>query len=246
MQDTSWFESWFNSPYYHLLYKDRDEEEAKAFIERLTRHLHLPKQARILDLACGKGRHSISLADLGYQVLGIDIAPENIAYANNWARPGLTFAVHDMRQPLSQEPFGAVLNLFTSFGYFDREEEHQAALQTMALALTEDGKLVIDYLNIDQVIAQLVNREVREIEGIQFQIERRLNGNFLRKEIRVIDPSVQHPLVFSEQVAMFRLQDFEKLLDRAGLVVRETAGNYQLEEYDALQSPRLILICTRK
>ena len=245
MKDASWFESWFNSPYYHLLYRDRDESEARPFIQRLTTYLKLPTQARILDLACGKGRHSISLSELGFEVLGIDIAPENIAFANQLIRPGLSFAVHDMREPLSGMPFDAIFNLFTSFGYFESEQEHQAALHTMARALKTDGKLVIDYLNVVTVIQQLVESEERTIDGIHFQINRKLSGGFLIKEIFISDPSHPTPLHFVEKVATFRIEDFSQLLQREGLYIREALGDYTLVPFNPETSPRLILICEK-
>jgi SAM-dependent methyltransferase len=245
MNDASWFESWFNSPYYHLLYKDRDESEARPFIERLTKYLQLPPHARVLDLACGKGRHSISLADLGYVVLGIDIAPENIAATNQLQRPGLSFSVHDMRIKLDVDPFDAVLNLFTSFGYFETDEEHQKAIQTMALALKPGGKLVIDYLNVDQAIAQLIPEEHREIEGVQFRVQRLADAHHLIKKIEVLDPNKQNRFTHTEKVAAFRLADFTRMLSVEGLTIKEVFGNYQLEKFDNNCSPRMIMICER-
>lgn len=246
MNDPSWFESWFNSPYYHLLYRDRDQSEARPFIERLTRHLHLPPQARILDLACGKGRHSIVLANLGYDVLGVDIAPENIAQASLSSRTGLSFAVQDMREPLDAEPFDAVLNLFTSFGYFDTEQEHLAALNTMACALKPNGKLVIDYLNMDQALAQLVKKEARTIEDVHFEITRRTAAGYLIKEISVQDRKKNQTFFFSEKVALFRKNDFELMLLQVGLSILEVWGDYRLQPFDAQHAPRMILIGGRK
>jgi 2-polyprenyl-3-methyl-5-hydroxy-6-metoxy-1,4-benzoquinol methylase len=245
MNDPSWFESWFNSPYYHLLYRDRDESEARPFIERLTNHLQLPKQARILDLACGKGRHSISLADLGFEVHGIDIAPENIAHADRFSRPGLSFSVHDMRQSLSGEPFDVVLNLFTSFGYFESETEHQSALHTMSAALKTNGKLVIDYLNVNTVIKQLVKSESRTIDGVHFQIRRNVVAGYLIKEIIIDDPRRSKKLTFSEKVATFGLEDFKRLLQPERIGIGEVLGDYALAPFDPERSPRLILICEK-
>jgi len=242
MNDPSWFESWFNSPYYHLLYRDRDESEARPFIERLMRHLQLPPGARILDLACGKGRHSIVLADLGYEVLGIDIAPENIAQAKQFSRTGFSFDVHDMRQPLFAEPFDAVLNLFTSFGYFDTEQEHLAALETMARALKPTGKLVIDYLNIGLARAQLVENEARTIEEVKFDITRKIVANYLVKKTVVEDRKKNQSLAFEEKVSMFGENDFARMLAQVNVSIVEVWGDYLLSPYNPVESPRMILI----
>ena len=245
MNESSWFESWFNSPYYHLLYRDRDESEARPFIEGLTHHLQLPPRAHVLDLACGKGRHSLRLAELGYEVLGIDIAPENIAYAQQFERPGLRFQVHDMREPLDAAPFDVVLNLFTSFGYFDQEEEHQAAIHTMASALKPEGKLVIDFLNAKYTIDRLIPKEERTIDGIDFQIHRRTEGLQVIKEIRIRDPRNSSTEAFSEQVTAFRLEDFQRMLHKEDMEVKEVFGDYALSAFDPTESPRLIMVCTR-
>lgn len=245
MNESSWFESWFNSPYYHLLYRDRDESEARPFIEKLTAHLKLTAGARVLDLACGKGRHSVGLADLGFDVMGIDIAPENIAFASQFERPGLSFKVHDMREPLHEKPFDAVLNLFTSFGYFDRPEEHQAALHTMVHALKPAGRLVIDFLNIDYTIDKLIPTEERVIDGVSFHINRRLEGLHVIKEIRITDPRNTSTLKFAEQVAAFHLEDFQRMLNKEDVTIQEVFGDYHLSAYDPTQSPRLIMICAR-
>lgn len=245
MQQAAWFESWFNSPYYHRLYQDRDESEAQAFIKAITDHLKLDPGSRILDLACGKGRHSICLADEGYDVLGIDIAPENILFANQFERDHLAFAVHDMREPLPGRVFDVVLNLFTSFGYFDQEAEHQAALHTMSLALAESGVLVIDYLNSRWVSRQLVAEEQRSIDDVQYFIRRWEDAHHFYKEIEIRIPAHTTPLRFQEKVAKFELADFKSMLEQEGLQIRELFGDYKLHPYDPDRSPRLILLAQR-
>jgi SAM-dependent methyltransferase len=245
MQQAAWFESWFNSSYYHRLYQDRDESEAQAFIEQLTDHLRLSPGARILDLACGKGRHSLSLADLGYEVLGIDIAPQSIAYAQQFERPGLRFMVHDMREKVQAPGFDVVLNLFTSFGYFDSATEQQRALHTMATALNESGTLVIDYLNVAYVSSRLIRQEQRSIQEDHYSIERWEDADHFYKAIEVLSPNEPTPLRFQEKVAKFSLSDFQRMLAQEGLRIRETFGNYQLQPYHPEDSPRLILVAER-
>ena len=78
---TQWFTSWFDTPYYHTLYKDRNHSEAQVFMDNLTNYLNVPEHGEILDLACGKGRHSIYLNSLGYNVTGVDLSENSIEYA---------------------------------------------------------------------------------------------------------------------------------------------------------------------
>ena len=174
------------------------------------------------------------------------IAPENIAQARQQERALLQFAVHDMRQPIEAPPFDAVLNLFTSFGYFDNESEHQAALHTMASALKPNGVLVIDYLNVDNVRANLVPLEEVEINRIRFTIRRKESATQFIKEITVEDPAMKQPLHFEETVAKFQQADFERMLSKEDLKIRAALGDYSLNAYDPVQSPRLILIAERR
>ena len=80
-QAQTWYSSWFDTPYYHLLYKNRDEQEAKAFIDLLCQYLNLPAGSLALDLACGKGRHAKVMAENGLNVTGLDLSPGSIAEA---------------------------------------------------------------------------------------------------------------------------------------------------------------------
>ena len=94
----SWYRSWFNSPYYHLLYADRDEKEAAEFINNLVDHLKPQPGSRMLDVACGNGRHARQLATKGFQVTGIDLSENSISEAENDQSENLHFFVHDMRK----------------------------------------------------------------------------------------------------------------------------------------------------
>ncbi|MFM1914418.1 MAG: hypothetical protein RLZZ531_87, partial [Bacteroidota bacterium] len=125
MSKKDWFEDWFDTGYYHLLYQNRDEREAERFIQKLMVHLNLPASSKLLDLACGKGRHAKFLSDLGHDVLGVDLSQNSISNARQWSNEHLRFETHDMREVIENEQFDAIFNLFTSFGYFDHESENQ-------------------------------------------------------------------------------------------------------------------------
>ena len=120
MKEKSWYEEWFDSPYYHLLYQDRDEDEAQLFIHALAHKLRIPPEAKILDAACGKGRHSKTLAKYGFRVTGIDLSANNIAAARKYeCANALHFEVWRYAARFYREnEFDYVLNLFSSFGYF--------------------------------------------------------------------------------------------------------------------------------
>ena len=99
-KENDWFVSWFDSPYYHVLYKNRDDSEAQQFMTRLTDYINLESGDTILDVACGKGRHATFLASLGFQVTGMDLSNNSIEFASQFENENLQFLTHDMRKPM--------------------------------------------------------------------------------------------------------------------------------------------------
>ena len=158
-EQVDWFESWFGSPYYHLLYQNRDELEAQSFVEALLELLHPLPGSSMADIACGEGRHSIQLAEHGYDVIGVDLSQQNIAKAKKSEKENLQFFVHDMRFPFYINYFHYVFNFFTSFGYFHHDRDHQLAAKSFSAALRKGGLLVIDYLNKDYALERMVESE---------------------------------------------------------------------------------------
>lgn len=246
MAGQAWYTDWFNSPFYHQLYFQRDEKEAADFIHTLIRHLQPPPQSRMLDVACGKGRHSKILASMGFTVTGIDISPSSIAVAKTAENDHLDFFVHDMRLPFWGNYFDFAFNFFTSFGYFKTRREHDDAIRTIAKSLRPGGKLVIDYLNVHYAEAHLVPEETRTIDGSLYTIRRWDDETHFYKKIRVTDPSLEQALEYTEKVAKFNLGDFTDMLAYQGLQVQEVFGDYQLGRYDVKKTPRLILVAARK
>lgn len=235
----AWFASWFDSPYYHILYKDRNHEDAALFMDNLTQYLNLPNDAKILDLACGKGRHSIYLNSLGYEVTGIDLSSNSIAEANKHANEKLQFHVHDMREPFKGN-FDAVFNLFTSFGYFDCPNDHINTLISIRKNLNETGFGVIDFMNVDYVIENLVESEVKTVDGIAFHIQRKVENDTIVKQIRFEADGVNHE--YEERVKCLRLKDFEEMIEKSEMYLLEIFGDYRLRKFYKNQSERLILL----
>ncbi|HVZ26527.1 MAG TPA: methyltransferase domain-containing protein [Sediminibacterium sp.] len=247
MPDRSWFKDWFNSPYYHLLYQNRDEAEAIRFIQTLIRYLHPSPGSRMVDYACGKGRHSIALAEMGFDVTGIDLSAESIAEARKEEAPNLHFYQHDMRRPFFIHYFGYAFNFFTSFGYFKTRREHDNAIRTIAQSLVSGGVFVLDFLNVRYAEAHLEKTQRLQYGEITFYISRWQDETHFYKQIQVTDPehpSPQH--LFTEKVAKFSLGDFTEMLAYQDMQVQEVFGDYELGRYDMHHSPRMILIARRK
>jgi SAM-dependent methyltransferase len=246
MTANTWFENWFDSPYYHQLYFQRDEQEAADFIHRLLQFLKPPSQALMLDVACGKGRHSRILADNGFDVTGIDISPESIDYAKQFETEKLHFFQHDMRLPFWVNYFDMAFNFFTSFGYFRTEREHYNAIRTIAQSIKRGGTFVLDYLNVHYAEDHLIHQFEEEIDGVNFFITKWFDETHFYKKIVVEDEKLQEPSEFTETVAKFGLGDFNDMLSFQQLQVQEVFGDYQLEKYDIRKSPRLIIIARKQ
>lgn len=238
-ESNPWFSDWFNTPYYHILYKDRDYEEAEVFMTNLTEYLNLPEDAEILDLACGRGRHAIYLNTLGYKVTGLDLSVNSIEHAKKFENPNLSFEVHNMSQPYNKQ-FDAVFNLFTSFGYFDDEADNLNTIKAIGADLNESGFGVIDFMNVNQVINNLVAEDVKTVQGIEFHQKRSLQDGYIIKDISFTDKGQDYQ--FQERVKALTLADFEQLFEDAGLYLLDIFGDYKLRKFDANNSERLILI----
>lgn len=234
-----WFGEWFDSKYYHILYKDRDHNEAGKFIDELCNLLDLKPGSKIMDLACGKGRHSIYLSRKGYDVTGLDLSERNIKLASHFQNQHLRFFVHDMRNEWSANEFDCVLNLFTSFGYFDLEEENQLAINAISKALKKDGRFILDFLNPYTVINNLVSEEVKEISGIKFHINKVFSEDgFILKKINFTDKG-EH-FSFQEKVKAIRRVKFLEYFEMAGMKLIDIFGDYRLNKYHADSSERMI------
>jgi SAM-dependent methyltransferase len=235
----NWFERWFDSPYYHILYKDRDDEEAEFFLNNLFQHLHTPKDAKILDLACGRGRHSIYLNKLGFDVTGLDLSPQNIEYAHRYGNDKLKFFVHDMRKVFKVNEFDVVLNLFTSFGYFGNPEEDEKVVQSVYNMLKPDGVFVLDYLNVNKLDFADLTYD-KEVDGVHFNIRKYIVNEKIVKEIHIKDADREYQ--FSEYVSAITPERFYTMFKNTGFKYIHVFGSYELDEYTVESCPRFIII----
>ena len=243
MQKKEWFAEWFDTSYYHILYQNRNDEEAKRFIQALLGVLKLTPNSSLLDLACGKGRHAVTLNSSGHRVLGVDLSAQSIAAAKGFENSNLSFAVHDMRKAIQGETFDCVFNLFTSFGYFDSHEENEQVCEAIYKMLKPGGQLVIDFMNATKVINNIVEKERKSLNGIDFNISRKYTGTHILKEIRFVDNGEHYH--FTERVQTIDREQFVKLL-APYFNIKFTFGSFDLDEYMPEKSERLIIIASRK
>jgi SAM-dependent methyltransferase len=240
-----WFKNWFNTPYYHQLYFKRDEKEAAAFIDKLIEYLKPAAGATMLDVACGKGRHSIHLSEKGFDVTGIDLSEDSISEALQSETDTLHFYRHDMRLPFWINYFDYAFNFFTSFGYFNTRREHDDAIRTIAQAVKKNGIFVMDYLNVHYAEDHLMHHFDKEIDGIYFYITKWFDETHFYKKIVVEDEAHEEPLEFTEKVAKFSLGDFTEMFAYQGMQLQEVFGDYSFCNYDVKKSPRMIMIAKK-
>lgn len=248
MVTDDWFLDWFNSDYYHILYKHRDEQEADAFIRNLIAHLQPAPGSRMVDVACGKGRHSKILSDYGFDVTGIDLSASSIQAASMMESDRLHFLQHDMRNPFWVNYFNYAFNFFTSFGYFKTRREHDNAIRSLAGCLQKGGKIIIDYINVPKAAQQPPQTYLQEevAEKITFQIAKWQDEHHFFKQIQIKntpDGALRH--LYTEKVAKFTLHDFSEMLGYNGLQIQEVFGDYELNPYDLHHSERMIMIATK-
>ena len=235
---TEWFEQWFGEEY-HALYPHRDDEDARRAVALIRRVVPWGSGDRILDLACGPGRHAAELARWGGQVVGFDLSRAMLRRARERSRGPLVRG--DMRAlPFRDGSFALAVNLFTSFGYFLDDDENRRVVSQVAAALAPGGHFVLDYLNAEQVRRTLKLTE--QAKGRDVLVRRRIDGanRFVIKEIELRDQGRR----FEERVRLYGADDLAALLTGAGLRVAAQFGDYDgaAAGHDA---PRVILVAAR-
>jgi SAM-dependent methyltransferase len=236
---SNWFETWFDSPYYHLLYQNRDDKEAEFFLNNLFQKIPLPEHSCVADIPCGKGRHALYLYEKGFDVTGLDLSPESIKQASGFANERLHFYEHDMRKPYTKKKFEAIFNLFTSIGYFEDDADNLNVLKSFNSSLKKNGILVIDFFNTTKVCNELKLSDEIKRDTVTFKISKYIENNRIIKYIDVYDDGKVHH--FREMVQLLNRVDFEQLLAEAGFVILNLFGNYALDSFDEQKSERLII-----
>ncbi len=234
-----WFVSWFDTDYYHTLYKHRNYSEAQEFMQNIVTLLNIKKDDLLLDLACGKGRHSIFLNSLGYDVIGADLSKNSIQKAKQFENDRLKFVEHDMRNPFKTK-FNAILNLFTSFGFFENDNDDIKILQNIKNGLKPNGIAIIDFMNAKKVISNLIPEESQTIDGITFHISKYVDKGFIIKKIKFKADLKEH--IFYEKVKNLDLNKIKSYINTVGFTIKHTFGNYQLEKFNEETADRLILV----
>jgi SAM-dependent methyltransferase len=232
---TEWFEEWFGEEYLQL-YPHRDAAEAERAVALILERTAFTPGWRVLDVACGAGRHCRALEAAGARCVGLDLSMALLRVARRVTRAPLVRA--DMRAlPIRPGSMDLTVNLFTSFGYFERDAEHTAALHEMVATLRPQGWFVIDFLNPAAVRARLVPRETRQLDGAEVAVARSVSvdGRYVCKTITTTGGRR-----FTERVRLFSADEIATMLAEARVTIRHRFGDYDASPLGA-DSPRTIL-----
>ena len=238
-----WFKSWFDSEAYHCLYGHRSEKEAFDLVAKLDQAGIVAAPGRALDAGCGAGRHARALAAAGMATDAFDLSQQSIAMAKRATNGNPSYKVLDLRmlaeQPEWKEQFDLITNFFTSLGYFGDETDQHAVIDGFAKALNAEGTLLVDYLNVPNVVANLVPKETVVKNGVVFHLNRRVHEGWIEKSIQFKwNGEGRHHV---ERVQALSLDDFRSLFARHNLGIEQVMGDYNLQSWTE-QSPRCLMI----
>lgn len=245
----AWYEQSFGADYL-IVYKHRNLEHAYKEVKRMTEWLSLPERAEILDLCCGMGRHAMALAELGYKVTGLDLSDALLSEARKLDKHHeIEWLQGDMRSIPLQKTFDAVVNLFTSFGYFSTDAENEQVLHEIDRVLKPGGQYIIDFLNASYVKKHLVPHSERQIDGITIEETRTIEHELVQQSVRetvvkqiVMKEEGRADRHYEERVRLYELADFEAMLARTQLHIDHVYGDYDQSSHNSDSSPRLIIV----
>ncbi|MCK9425655.1 MAG: class I SAM-dependent methyltransferase [Ignavibacteriaceae bacterium] len=242
-----WFEEWFESEEYLTVYKHRNNEEAETLISFILGKVNLSGKAKVLDLGCGAGRHALLLAKMGFQVTGVDQSAKLLSVAVDEAKKnGLhaKFIKDDIRTVFFSEKFELILNVFTSFGYFDRDEDNFALFANVEKLLSEDGIFVFDFLNAEYVKENLIPFSKNMIDDMVIEQTRKIEGNNVVKQIVLIQNGNRKN--YRESVRLYSKKELFNALTKNNLSTEIIFGSYTGDAFNEISSSRLILLCKKK
>ena len=238
----SWYQDWFNSENYLRVYRHRDETEAERLVELIINNTELESNSKILDMACGSGRHSIILAKKGFDVTAIDISQRLISDAKTNANQNdvkINFILSDILKFQTSDRFKLALNLFTSIGYFESDDDNFQVILNAYQFLDKGGYFVIDYFNKKYLTANLIPTTIFSENGYRITQNRSIHKHRVIKDIMIEkNGSIEE---FYESV---RLYSYDEMLDyfkKAGFSIIKEFGDYNGNKFNHDSSPRLII-----
>ncbi len=241
-----WFKDWFNTEEYLNVYKHRNEQDAKELVELILENVNLPTNGKVLDLACGPGRHSILFAQKGFKVSAVDLSKNLLDFANAaacTANVNINFIEADIRNLCIKPKFDLVVNLFTSFGYFEDDKENFKLFNRTFYFLDDKGYFVLDFFNKEYVKKNLIPRSEEELNNSRIIQQRKIEGERVIKKITILkDGKEQH---FMESVRMYGKDELIREIEKRGFKIEKIFGGVRGRTFDLETSPRIVIIARK-
>lgn len=244
-----WFEKWFSSKFYLELYQHRNDEDARLMINLLQRTIPVSTNAKILDIACGAGRHSLELARRGFDVTGFDLSKFLINEAKKNLRNSkernlkAKFLIRDMRSFDFKNSFDIAVNMFTSFGYFPDDKENFKVIENVSSSLKNNGYFVFDFINDKYLRKHLVPSTIKKHDGSTLIQKRFIKGGFVFKKIQI--KSSNETLEFEEVLKLYSYSELKKVFGSYGLKFEKAFGDYFGNKFNETNSQRLIIFAKK-
>ncbi len=242
----SWYKDWFSSEGYLKVYSHRDDVEAEILAELIMKNINLNNDASVLDMACGAGRHSIALAKRGFKVTAVDLSERLLIEArknSQIAGVEINYMLSDIREFNSEYKFDLALNLFTSIGYFDEDNENFSVIKKAYDLLKKNGYFVLDYFNKDYLVKNLVPTSVISVNGDRIVQNRSIKGNRVVKNITIAKNSQVNE--FYESVRLFSFDELSETLSKTGFKIEKVLGDFKGNIFDKTISSRIIFIAKK-
>ena len=254
-----WYKALFERDYYDYFFRGgsggvwSEEKEAQRADEQaafIAQALELPEGARVLDLCCGWGRHSVRLAQRGYRVSGLDLSAYHLRLAKAAARRAavdVEWLHRDMREISGRAGrFDAIINCFTSFGYLEDDREDQRVLDGIRRALRPGGHLLIDTMNHDWLMRAFRANEWHEGPDGGLMLERRnydIHTGRIDVDWLYVTPEGERRHQ-SHSLRLYTFTELKAMLSKAGLAVRRTWGGMDERDF-SMESPRMIVLAEK-
>jgi len=242
----NWYEEWFNTKEYLEVYKNRDDVEAENLAELILSNIKIESSGKILDMTAGAGRHAINFAKRGFNVTAVDLSKNLLKVAKENASVydfNIDFIHSDIRKFETNDKFELVLNLFTSFGYFDSDEENFGLVRKAYNFLKSGGYFVLDYFNRNYLEKNLVPSSVETINETVINQNRSIRGNRVIKEIEIRKNG--NTKKYFESVRMFSFNELKTELEYTGFKINSTFGDLDGKPFVLETSPRVIIIASK-
>lgn len=243
MSEKNWYEKWFSNKYYLEIYSHRDEKEARDIINLIQRYVPLSAHDKVLDVCCGAGRHSIELARRGYNVTGFDLSSYLISQAKESLSSAketnlqVEFMIKDMKDFSFGNAFDMAINVFTSFGYFESDEDNFKVFKNVFKSLKRGGYFVFDFINPDNLRKNLVSESEDEYDSVKILQKRYIENNFVYKDIYIGEDK------YTERLRLYNTDDINAVFKTIGFNVMHTFGDYSGNAFDRENSKRMVYIC---